>query len=100
MHDEVSFTDADGLTWTVYEVPTSRVVFGDELVEDSASHLTFELVTGSRMLLKRLRDYPENWRELPPADLDELCTQAGPTSAAAGEGESDEIRRRVEDIST
>ena len=98
MKEAVRFTDAEGLAWTVYEVPGREIVFGDELVERSSAHLTFELDARFGTILKRLREYPHNWRDLSPADLDELCTRAGPT--LAGAGDSEEIRRHIDEVST
>ena len=100
MNDEVTFTDTNGFAWTVYEVPGSQIVFNDELVESTRAHLAFAAATGASTLLKRLEDYPEDWRDLSPADLEELCARAGPMPTPEGGSESDETRRWVDEITT
>ena len=100
MRDDASFTDVHGIRWTVYEVPASRIMFDDRLVDESPAHLTFEATEGERTLLKRLSDYPPNWRELPDAELEELCTRAGPPPATPSAGESAEVRHWLDEVST
>ena len=100
MPTEVMFTDAHGLTWTVYEVPASRIEFGDRVVERSLSHLTFETVVSSRTIVKRLDDYPADWPRLREAELEDLCLRAGPTPRLGGPAESEATRRSIDQAGT
>ncbi|HJU64575.1 MAG TPA: hypothetical protein VJ596_02810 [Gemmatimonadaceae bacterium] len=100
MPPALTFTDARGLTWMVYEVPASRIEFADQLVDESPAHLTFELVSGSTHVLKRLRPYPEDWRDMEPARLDALCQAAGPPMHRETDRVAAETRRHMGDLTT
>ncbi|HMC53618.1 MAG TPA: hypothetical protein VKH19_00475 [Gemmatimonadaceae bacterium] len=54
---------ADGHYWRVHEIPAP--VFDRR----GGSHLIFECLE----IVRRVRDYPENWMELGDADLYALC---------------------------
>ena len=87
----VRFTDADGIQWRVWEefglASHGEVVSergsgrgrqqGVRHVRDAASpagHLVFESAQG----LRRLRDAPQHWWDLPPHHLALLCQEAEP----------------------
>jgi hypothetical protein len=96
----VTFTDSRGLTWTVYEVPASRIEFDDRVVDESPAHLTFELTSGGEHLLKRLRSYPEDWRALDARRLEALCHAAGPPLHRESDRVAAETRRHIGDLTT
>lgn len=60
-----SFVDVDGAHWVVYEQ-----AFGDY---DRRSR---SLIFNSDFAVRRVRNFPENWMDLPEADLLELSWQA------------------------
>ena len=98
MPNEVTFTDVHGVRWNVFEVPTSTIEFADRIIDATPAHLTFETVIGSRTVVKRLRSYPDDWRDLDDAELEDLCTRAGPVVGATPDDEA--TRRSVERTST
>ena len=100
MHREATFTDVRGLTWTVYEVPASRIEFDERVVDRSPAHLTFETVVASRTVVKRLDSYPADWTRLADAELEDLCARAGPLPQHAGAAESEATRRSIEQAGT
>ncbi|HEU4565791.1 MAG TPA: hypothetical protein VFS05_14120 [Gemmatimonadaceae bacterium] len=92
------FTDSRGLAWTVYEVPASRIVFGDMVVDERAAHLTFEHRASGGRVCRQLRRYPADWRERPGVELEVLCNEAGPPPhGASGERA---LRGHLDDLST
>jgi hypothetical protein len=98
MPDVRHFTDARGLSWSVYEMPATHVELNDEVVEDRPAHLTFELASGGRMLCRQLRHYPADWRELAEAELEVLCNEAGPPLHLTHEEAA--LGGQLEDLST
>jgi hypothetical protein len=100
MSGERSFTDSRGLTWTVYELPRSRIEFDERLVETTPAHLTFELGTGASRVLRRVSHYPPDWRALDDEALEVLCDSAGGASIPLWRTESGELRRHLDDLST
>ena len=99
MSDEVRFTDDDGVTWTVYEVPATIMTFDDRVVDESRAHLCFEADVEPGVCRKKLSRYPAGWRDLPQEDLAELCADAGPTQTARAV-DSDQVRRRIVELET
>jgi len=63
-HDErVRSFWADGHYWRVHEIPAPR------FDRRGGSHLIFESIE----IVRRVRDFPENWMELPDEELYALC---------------------------
>ncbi|HKO15457.1 MAG TPA: hypothetical protein VJU87_04410 [Gemmatimonadaceae bacterium] len=81
------FSDAAAMRWTVWEIAYAGL--SEHLLslfphpERRGGWLLFESASERR----RLSPYPNDWRELPDAQLAELCAQAAPV----GKGEA---RRR------
>ena len=77
-----SFRDSTNVSWTVFEVRrqiTSRGGDGSYLPSGfSDGWLCFETIGAKRRLLK----YPERWRELGDAELENLLSAAQPAPRA------------------
>lgn len=100
MTSSASFTDSGGMRWTVYECPASRIVLHDRLVNEAPAHLTFETTFEGRTVLRRLREYPESWRDLSPATLEDLCHRAARVGGGRGGRDTDALRRSVDQLTT
>lgn len=100
MNGHRDFTDSRGLTWTVYELPGSHIEFDDRVVEESPAHLTFELGTGAARVLRRIADYPDDWRDLDEESLEALCDSAGGAAIPMWRSESGELRKHLDELST
>lgn len=94
------FTDFTGVRWTVFESPASRITFDDRIVEDAPPQLTFEATVGDRTFLRRLRDYPDAWRSLSSAALEDLLHRASSVGGTRKGGESEETRRSIDLLTT
>lgn len=82
MEEKVVFTDQGGVRWTVYSVPAKHVEHNDEIIERTPPHLCIEAQIGSTVLLRRVDEYPADWRALEPAELVRLSALEGPVEAA------------------
>lgn len=100
MSAPLTFTDTRGLSWTVYELPPGRIEFDGRVVEEHPAHLTFELTTGDARVLRRVADYPADWRELSSDALETLCARAGDAAMPGFRTESGELRRHLDELST
>lgn len=100
MSGQRTFTDSRGLTWTVYELPGSRIEFDDRVVDSSPAHLTFELGTGAARVLRRVATYPSDWETLGDDALEALCDSAGGAAVPLWRAESGELRRHLDELST
>lgn len=94
------FTDSAGTRWTVFESPANRITFDDRVIEEAPAHLTFEATYGGRTFLRRLRDYPERWRGLSLAALEDLLHRAASVGGARRGEESEETRRSIDQLTT
>lgn len=100
MSASTHFTDSGGIRWTVYESPASRIMFDDRLVDDAPAHLTFEATIGTRTYLRRLRAFPATWRDLSSASLEDMLRHAERVGPRRVQGESDETRRSIDQLTT
>ncbi|HKG90943.1 MAG TPA: hypothetical protein VKA84_03555 [Gemmatimonadaceae bacterium] len=82
----IEFTDSRGARWLVYEV--QRQPRGEQRrdplpTEFQGGWLVFEHAEGKHRK-RRLAQFPERWRELPPPELEELCRSAARARKPAG----------------
>ena len=70
--DQISFTDSDGVSWTVREdgADDARSLGGD--AQPGTSWLRFD----SELEVRRLWHYPDDWRGLNPVQLETLLDRA------------------------
>ena len=95
-----TFVDSRGLIWSAYETPARRVVFGDEVVEERAPQLTFELTLRDRTVCRKLARYPARWYELRDEELEVLCNEAGPPPSVPYGAFEGDLRDHLNELST
>lgn len=83
----ISFRDSANVGWTVFEVRRQVTTRSDSFLPGSFSDgwLCFESVGAKRRLLK----YPNNWRELSDAELEQLLVVAQPAPRLTVRGGDD-----------
>ena len=100
MTASTQFTDSGGIRWTVYESPANHIVFDDRLIDEAPAHLTFEATVRGRTYMRRLRAFPATWRDLSSATLEDLLRHADRVGAGRAYGESDAMRRSIDQLTT
>jgi hypothetical protein len=71
----VEFTDTDGVTWEVREIPAPLLRDGD-VATSFGDYARGWLLFSSANLRKRLAPYPADWRTLSGYELEKWCWRA------------------------
>jgi hypothetical protein len=100
MSERITFSGSEGVRWMVYPVGGRHVEHNDEVIEDSPPHLCFEAQVGSTVLMRRVDDYPAEWRELDAAELVSLSGLDGLVEAALQHEETPAALRGIERLGT
>jgi hypothetical protein len=100
MRERLSFSGSEGVRWVVYPVPGRRTEHNDEVIEDTPPHLCFEAQVGGTVLLRRVDDYPEGWRDLEEPELRRLSGLEGLVEVALQHEETPAALRGIERLGT
>jgi hypothetical protein len=91
----MTFTDSSGTEWMVTEIaePSMRSIASERLrmPEFKSGWLLFQSPTTK----KRLAPYPDDWRSMPPEELEKLCAKARTAPTVTSPSLTGEFRRFI-----
>ena len=89
----MTFTDSRGTEWLVTEIsdPSMRSIPSERLrmPEFKTGWLLFQCEN----MKKRLAPYPDDWRSMPPEELEKLCAKARTAPTVSSPSLTGEFRR-------